>query len=1033
MYQVSEAYKTALSKSVITDRITGKITLSDGAEITITDAAVVKNSLKISHELCGNYKIGTFNLGCLKIGIYDDNALGRDFSGAVIEPVYGLKTALGWENVPLGVYRVDGKTVKRKKNAVYFTAYDNGTLFDCPPEKWITQSSGKADWFFNRLCKQCGVEFGGMDEGLPNTEVSLNAKSRQLQSCRDIIMWCASLICAYAVIDRTGALRIISARYATDSDDSSEIIVDKKITAAERKSIYVTDTRAYIKSLTSYCGQNVKNYISSAVQTDAQAAPATYALPKNPMLSELSDEQHDEVNNAWLDFIDGFKQRGITAELYGDPTIDVGDVIRCYGGDIDQRRSVVGLVTSQEWRYRRWHSVVCAAPDLIFNEKQTATSSVSTRSQTEKRIDEAMTTSGRGIHKADGKYSLRPAGYGGAENLGGVYTTGSGIKIDHDGLLSTKYAVYNGGDAYYDEMGSIVLGEGLENVKDSSRDVRTRVCLGSGLKYEYPTDENGNEKLNSYPVAIGLNLGSGMDIDENGNLFVSIQYKNGEGIDIDPDTNIISAAPATKKNLGGVKIGANLLIEDDGRLSTPGYTGLDGITVTHDSDSLRTIRAKVTNGLTISGGFIGAKLGKGLHFSNMGAIDADFTVGDAIVISNDESYKFIHNIEEVLYQDSDYEVLTGAQDCFILNREIVYGLGKTAPNGTVIKSGTTNADDWTTLPDIPFKQDKLYIFDRALYNGDEITAIDLVHVSSESLSGKNFFKIQLTKADGTTKDYLSFNNYGAFSYGMAFVWDNLYPPGHTPSGSDFAFENGCVSGRIAARYKSSSSSAAPYIFYIPSGSTSITIGFASKEEYYAAMGLKTGSIDLADLVDNPESPDGGGTIDTGDKYVSPTVSLERTITDGRGSVKIVVKDVLGTHSSYVYDGDIVKYTSQLINDSGFVARKRNVPFNVVAIPDVESVLLVWEKVNGAGGYIVKSGDGSTQYTEKTIRSNSALITGLTGGKEYSFTVYAAVNSKWYGPSETVFATTYSASTGVLSDETEGDDLPVFDEKEVIKI
>ena len=86
MYSVSENYKAALQKKIIIDRISGKITLSDGNVINLSDNILVSGALKITHELCGNYKVGTFNLGCLKIGIYDDNALLRDFSGALAEP-----------------------------------------------------------------------------------------------------------------------------------------------------------------------------------------------------------------------------------------------------------------------------------------------------------------------------------------------------------------------------------------------------------------------------------------------------------------------------------------------------------------------------------------------------------------------------------------------------------------------------------------------------------------------------------------------------------------------------------------------------------------------------------------------------------------------------------------------------------------------------------------------------------------------------------------------------------------------------------
>ncbi len=126
-------------------------------------------------------------------------------------------------------------------------------------------------------------------------------------------------------------------------------------------------------------------------------------------------------------------------------------------------------------------------------------------------------------------------------------------------------------------------------------------------------------------------------------------------------------------------------------------------------------------------------------------------------------------------------------------------------------------------------------------------------------------------------------------------------------------------------------------------------------------------------------------------------------------------------------------TSQIVNDSGFVSRSPYAPFFITAIPDTNTVFLIWDKVANAAGYVVKSGDGSVQYTERTITANSTVISGLESDTEYSFAIYSYIGEKWYGPSETVFATTFGLSTGALFEEECRDDLPVFDEKEVIKI
>lgn len=817
MYSVSEEYKAALQKKVITDRISGKITLSDGNTINISDNILVAGSLKITHELCGNYKIGTFNLGCMKIGIYDSGALLRDFSGAIVEPVYEIKTASGWEKVPLGIYRADGKSVKRKRNAVYLTAYDNGTLFDCPPENWLRSSKYNAEGFITRICRQCGVIFGGIAEGLPNTDVELSLADTQVQTCRDAVMWCAAILCGYAVIDRSGALRIISARYDTSADEPLDIVVDKLVTAAERKSIYATDTRAYIKSLTAYCGQNVKNYNSSIVQTDAQAAPATYALAKNPLIPKsLSEEEYDGINEAWLRFIDGFKQRGITAEIYGDPALDAGDVLRCSGGDIDQRRSIVGLVTKQEWRYRSYHSIVCAAPDLIFDEQQTATSSVSVRNQTEKRIDAAQTAAGSGLSKDKMTFTLKKAGYG-DKNIGGVCINGWGLYYPHEkgevgsdysSTLALKYADFSGA-GYRHTMGGICLGEGLENIggENNIDYKRTVVAIGQGMEYEDIPVEDGEESEVYYAFRkkIRPKLGAGLKFDENDAIAVDDKtaggnYTAGTGIKI--TGNEISVNPAGS-TIGGVKAGKGVSISSDGTISVAGgdeeYTAGGGIEIDTSGEKPA----------------IGVKCGEGCEIGESGELITVPNIQHAVIITSSDAQYILHDFTETTYVAGSKIGYAGAENQIIIN-------GYTAVKGgnqlsaPLYQSATLTSFSGTTVTE------------------HNITT-ELVSASS---AGSYSFQIL---DNGTVCG--GYTTYDPATIGFAITWGAVHSASEAaPYGYAFL--------EFYAVFKPTAAADANTSNFI-SGISRINYIFASEAEYNAAVGLTYEPVTLTQVTDNP--------------------------------------------------------------------------------------------------------------------------------------------------------------------------------------
>ena len=165
-----------------------------------------------------------------------------------------------------------------------------------------------------------------------------------------------------------------------------------------------------------------------------------------------------------------------------------------------------------------------------------------------------------------------------------------------------------------------------------------------------------------------------------------------------------------------------------------------------------------------------------------------------------------------------------------------------------------------------------------------------------------------------------------------------------------------------------------------------------------------------------------------------TLSMLNTGTvGGRGAVKITVVDVFGTHTSYVYDGDALTRTSQLTNDSGFVARKSGVPYNVIAVPGANSAVLVWEKVTGAAKYRIQRLNNGTWGTIAYSTANSYRATGLTAGTEYAYRVLASMDGTTWGsaseaayvtPFSVVSATSISEISETPSDEFEGEEVTI---------
>ena len=391
MYNVGQDYIDALAAKTREDRIYGSLKLADGTVYEITDSVLVKDSLSLSKELCGEkYRVGTFNIACLKLSFFTDNALGIDLTDAQVSIDYYLKTSNNTEQqVPLGTFYVDPILSVRRKNILGIVAYDAGVKLDRDISDTFRNTVGTPAQLIAAACTDCAVGCSvGQNSlaGMPNSTLRVSAADRQMQTYRDVIMWCAALVCGYAVIGRDSRLSVIPAIYGVSG---GSIITSRTVTAAERDSIYVTDTRAYIKYLTAYAGNDIACYVSTFTAQDEQAAPAAYVLEKNPLLAGKTAAVCENANEDWLDYIKTFMQRGVRARIMGDPALDPGDALMFTGGDVDQRSGIIGVVTSYEWRYRNYHDVICTAAEccgsIAPGSSPCAASEV--RTQTTKRID----------------------------------------------------------------------------------------------------------------------------------------------------------------------------------------------------------------------------------------------------------------------------------------------------------------------------------------------------------------------------------------------------------------------------------------------------------------------------------------------------------------------------------------------------------------------------------------------------------------------------------------------------------------------
>lgn len=414
MYSVSNEYISALRRSVKYDRITGQIRLADGTRIEINNNVVVQGKLSITRSVCGgSFDIGAFNAARMSITIKDEAAYDHEFGNATISLYYGLLTDIEndvWEDVPLGVFYVDGHYTMRSGGTVSLQAFDGAGKFEIEPPKLdgITTLYGA----LQQACLKANVGLAISESefnAFPNAAIVPDFSSKRIQSCRDIVIWVAQAVGTSAFIDRNNFLALKRYHYAGGN------VYDRMFTANERSKIKFTDTRTYFAYLSNYCAGEPKMYSNILSFTGADAPHVKeggLTLPENPLLLALTAEQQDAANMALMKNYSA-PTRYIKASGIVDPAVDPLDVVAFKDGSIDIGQ-IISVCTKTQWKYRGSGYIECNnfdeySPDdsvsavaLADTEAQTDTNYARTspKSQTQKQIDELKTKGGGTIEQA---------------------------------------------------------------------------------------------------------------------------------------------------------------------------------------------------------------------------------------------------------------------------------------------------------------------------------------------------------------------------------------------------------------------------------------------------------------------------------------------------------------------------------------------------------------------------------------------------------------------------------------------------------
>ena len=411
MFPVTDEYLAAQRAPFREERITGTVQLRDGTFIAVSNDTIVQGSLSITRQAfrSDKFDIGMLSSAIMNIRIKDDRAYDHEFSGARVSLIYGIVTSetedgiKRWYSVPLPPFYVDGHG-SRQRNYIKLTAYDPVRLLSVAAPSDIPTGSLYAALSY--VCGNCGVTLGMVEKEfdlLPNSGVIPDFSSESIETCADVVMWIAQTVNCCAFCNYSGQL--VFRQYYYEGGDNYDYL----FTAARRTKIEYGDTRTYLAYLQSYVGGDVKIY-SNVIEWTGTDAPHTkegsMALPKNPVLKNLTADQQDEVNRSYLALKNrGFATRYVKSTGFVDPVLEPLDVVAFSGGSIDVGQ-IISVATKIVWKFRGNGTVYCTNVSengetassaswqsggiAVYSAGKTAAAQarISPKSQLEKRVDE---------------------------------------------------------------------------------------------------------------------------------------------------------------------------------------------------------------------------------------------------------------------------------------------------------------------------------------------------------------------------------------------------------------------------------------------------------------------------------------------------------------------------------------------------------------------------------------------------------------------------------------------------------------------
>lgn len=357
MYPVSDAYRTAINSGLVSTYIGGTITLENGTEIPIekgiveavstNNKCVDADSLEFGQVYTGEM-VADINLDLDRYAMY----------GAELKFTYNLKTADGWESIPLGVYYVSEATRETASGPLHVTAYDHMGDFKTAYDG--TTKTGTPFELLSFICEKIGITLETTQaeiEAMANGTTLLGISSEYgWENWLDIVSDICELLAGFGYIGPTGGLVISGFMYG----------VSEYITKNTRQN-YGT----VADYLCAYSRLIIATNEGNIASGEEDGTGLTMEISDNRFFSVGTEAHNQALCDSIWEVLRGISYTPCSVELFDDPRYQLGDRISISGHAFGDNTET--LVFSYTWTYRQGNEIECTGENPRLATSKTTT------------------------------------------------------------------------------------------------------------------------------------------------------------------------------------------------------------------------------------------------------------------------------------------------------------------------------------------------------------------------------------------------------------------------------------------------------------------------------------------------------------------------------------------------------------------------------------------------------------------------------------------------------------------------------------